>query len=427
MSKLTYYVQRFPNQSDHDFVTAAVGAGVSSLKIEGQLSEIEYAYLLNPALFLAYRNIAELEGDDDGGFKQDYKFGEGDPKVAAAAHVALVNQTMGTRASYAYICSPYNEVGMDSKAAREWYNAFECERQRLYGPYAGAGARPKEYTRVVRHALIFCVGVKANLHDKIGELLPAIQMAYDLGNVIDTHAYNSPRLDDAGPFGNDVSEGLLPHRLIYDALKARGLACPRFFFGEGGHDTIASSGKYYDGFRVVPLSNAQVVEDWQKWEDMFIKWVQVLFVKVPSGPAHPADKLLIGVATFIFSDAQAIQPDYNTKWGRSPTKQDPDGDPGVAYRWLDVIRKNHGDPVPATGSAGTTPAPTPDPTPGPTGVQKVKVVSFCNQRSAANINSTLLGRIEAGAYQVVQYPPTNGYVQAIGQDYWLLAANLKIV
>lgn len=347
MSKLTFYEQRFPNQNDYDFLTVAVAAGITSIKIEGQLEAVEMAHSLNPNLFIGYRNIGVLEGDDSGGFKQDWKPGQCDAIKAAAAHLVLLKQHMGERAKYAYICSPYNEIDVSTPAIRVWYNAFEEERQRLY---AGIG----------RHALILCVGVKANIHDK-PEFMGCIKLAYENDNAVDLHAYNSKRLYDDGPFLNDISEGLMPHRLLYNACKAWGIGVPRFFFGEGGHDAIASSyksGPGYNGFRDIGLSNADVVADWSWWEDQFIKWTQVLFIRVPSGPAHPADKLLIGVATFIFSDAQIIQPDYNTKWAGGNRGQDP----GVAYQWLDYIKAHNGDPVPATGSP-TVPTPTTPPPP----------------------------------------------------------------
>lgn len=409
MSKLTFYVHRFDNQNDFDFITAAVGAGITSLKIEGQIEAVEHARNLKQNLLVVYRDIVFFEGDDERGFRQDYKFGVADPWEAAHAHMDLVNARLGNRIKQAYICNPYNETDISSPAARKWLNDFECERQRLY---KDAG----------RHAAILSVGVKANLGDKLDELVGCFKIAYDNGNLIDLHAYNSPRLNDEGPFGNDVSEGLMPHRLLHDELKRRGIGVARFFFGEGGHDAIKSSGKQgkgFNGFRDIGLGNEVVVGDWAWWEEQFIKRLPVLNIAI--GAAHPADKLLVGVATFLFSDAPGYQEAYNTKWSSGKGKNLV---PGVAYLWLDWLRGHPGDPVPSGKTPPVTPPPVEPPPVTPPPPTQPQPGSYTVSGAVTQLRirvSPDTKQPEVGVYYVGKRLPVDGFVQGesvSGNPWW---------
>lgn len=131
--------------------------------------------------------------------------------------------------------------------------------------------------------------------------------------------------------------------------------------------------------------------------------LKVLSEEIKRRPCPPGVRV-IGGTVFATHDVDDVWPDFN-------------------YR--EYVHEQYADMLAEQGGIVEIP-PTPVPDPVPAGTVPVLVTNAAgvNQRSGATSSSTKLGWIGPGAHLLVEYPATNDYVKASGQDFWVWTNNI---
>jgi hypothetical protein len=245
---------------------------------------------------------------------------------------------------------------------------------------------------------ILALGAEARLYDKWSPLRPSLELAADLGNLVDLHGYFCPHIMDLtfDNNGNVISsvvadqgeEFLFPYRPLIKEMRAVGSKIPKFVLGEYGVGVNYFLNRNFDGYRS-SLSNERYALELQYAEAEMQK-----------------DPELVGATIFLAAAANREDDMGSNINIGSPGSNKREPDPSVWLRirpWITALQSST--PIPP-------PVPTPLPQPVPsTGEAIVSYSGGLNLRQSPSSSACLLQLLPLGTRVQLTGVRSNGYAQ----------------